>query len=105
MKKFQDVCSPKIDGVKNLDTVTRKMCGEDLDWFVVFSSVVANRGNPGQSNYGYANSFMERHCEKRHRDGLPGICRFLHFISECFQLLKNNTAVDFVLCKLILRIY
>lgn len=71
-KKFEDVCSPKIDGVKNLDALTRTSYGKGLDWFVVFSSIIANRGNPGQCNYGYANSFMERHCEQRHQDGLPG---------------------------------
>lgn len=27
----------------------------------------------GQSNYGFANSTMERVCEKRHHDGFPGL--------------------------------
>lgn len=51
--------------------VTRKKC-PDLDYFVVFSSVSCGRGNAGQSNYGFANSTMERICEQRHNDGLPG---------------------------------
>lgn len=51
--------------------VTRKKC-PDLDYFVVFSSVSCGRGNAGQSNYGFANSAMERICEQRHHDGLPG---------------------------------
>lgn len=51
--------------------VTRKKC-PDLDYFVVFSSVSCGRGNAGQSNYGFANSTMERICEQRHHDGLPG---------------------------------
>lgn len=38
---------------------------------MVFSSVSCGRGNAGQSNYGLANSVMERIVEKRHRDGLP----------------------------------
>jgi fatty acid synthase len=45
---------------------------ESLDWFVAFSSVSCGRGNVGQSNYGLANSFMERICEHRKMDGLPG---------------------------------
>jgi len=38
----------------------------------VFSSISSGLGNPGQSNYGYANAAMERLCEQRKEDGLPG---------------------------------
>ena len=62
---------PKVRGTENLDQVTREIC-KDLDWFVVFSSVTSGRGNTGQSNYGMANSFMERICEQRKQDGYPG---------------------------------
>lgn len=51
--------------------VTREACPE-LDYFVAFSSVSCGRGNAGQSNYGFANSTMERICEQRRHDGLPG---------------------------------
>lgn len=56
----------------NLDLATREVCKDSLDWFVVFSSVSCGRGNAGQSNYGLANSVMERICEQRNRDGFPG---------------------------------
>uniref|UniRef100_UPI0037E9BFCC fatty acid synthase n=1 Tax=Semicossyphus pulcher TaxID=241346 RepID=UPI0037E9BFCC len=69
---FLDVNKPKYDGTINLDKVTRQSC-PDLSYFVAFSSVSCGRGNAGQSNYGYANSAMERVCEKRHYDGLPGL--------------------------------
>ncbi|XP_045925650.1 fatty acid synthase [Micropterus dolomieu] len=69
---FLDVNKPKYEGIVNLDKVTRKLC-PDLSYFVAFSSVSCGRGNAGQSNYGYANSAMERVCEKRHYDGLPGL--------------------------------
>ena len=62
----------KIEGTKNLDAATRELCRDSLEWFVVFSSIVSGRGNVGQANYGYANSVMERICEIRHNDGLPG---------------------------------
>ncbi|XP_011052868.1 PREDICTED: fatty acid synthase-like, partial [Acromyrmex echinatior] len=39
----------------------------------VFSSVSCGRGNAGQTNYGMANSIMERICEKRAEEGLPGL--------------------------------
>jgi fatty acid synthase len=40
---------------------------------VCFSSVVSGRGNIGQTNYGFANSVMERVCEVRRKEGLPGL--------------------------------
>lgn len=55
----------------NTHRVTRAACPE-LDYFVAFSSVSCGRGNAGQTNYGFANSTMERVCEKRRHDGLPG---------------------------------
>lgn len=69
---FQDVNQPKYSGTVNLDRVTREACPE-LDYFVAFSSVSCGRGNAGQTNYGFANSTMERVCEKRRHDGLPGM--------------------------------
>ncbi|CAL8264094.1 unnamed protein product [Arctogadus glacialis] len=69
---FLDVNKPKYDGTVHLDRATRRSCG-DLRYFVAFSSVSCGRGNAGQSNYGYANSAMERVCERRRRDGLPGL--------------------------------
>ncbi|XP_074967591.1 fatty acid synthase [Phalacrocorax aristotelis] len=69
---FSEVNKPKSSGTRHLDLVTRKKC-PDLDYFVVFSSVSCGKGNAGQSNYGFANSTMERICEQRRHDGLPGL--------------------------------
>mgnify|MGYP002153692801 CR=1 FL=1 len=71
LEMFQAVCAPKVTGTINLDVVTRDLCKE-CDWFVVFSSVSSGRGNGGQSNYGFANSVMERVCEGRRKDGKHG---------------------------------
>lgn len=38
-----------------------------------FSSFSCGLGNPGQTNYGMANSVMERICEKRKEDGFPAL--------------------------------
>lgn len=71
VKAFEDVCAPKIKATRNLDVITRSHCPQ-LEHFVCFSSI-ASLGNLGQSNYGFANSFMERLCEQRRKDGLPGL--------------------------------
>ncbi|XP_049874376.1 fatty acid synthase [Pectinophora gossypiella] len=69
---FRAVAAPKLDATRALDEATRELAPQ-LEYFVVFSSVSCGRGNPGQSNYGYANSCMERICEQRQADGLPGL--------------------------------
>ncbi|XP_074604161.1 fatty acid synthase-like [Brevipalpus obovatus] len=71
VKDFEEVCYPKIRVTRSLDSISRLHCPH-LDHFVCFSSI-ASFGNLGQSNYGFANSFMERLCEKRRKDGLPGL--------------------------------
>ncbi|KAH8037567.1 hypothetical protein HPB51_013514 [Rhipicephalus microplus] len=69
---FEAACKPKAAGTQLLDQLSRQLCRE-LDHFVVFSSTSCGRGNAGQTNYGYANSVMERICECRVADGLPGL--------------------------------
>ncbi|XP_019551217.3 fatty acid synthase-like [Aedes albopictus] len=71
VEKFVECMAPKAKATKYLDKVSREMC-PDLKHFIVFSSVSCGRGNAGQSNYGMANSVMERIIERRHADGLPG---------------------------------
>jgi fatty acid synthase, animal type len=72
VEMFEQVVKVKCTGAEKFDKITRILCTETLDHFVVFSSVSCGRGNVGQTNYGYANSTMERICEQRHHDGLPG---------------------------------
>ena len=67
---FEECMGPKATATKHLDKLSRKLCPY-LQYFVVFSSVSCGRGNAGQSNYGMANSVMERIIEQRHKDGLP----------------------------------
>ncbi|XP_028141037.2 fatty acid synthase-like [Diabrotica virgifera virgifera] len=71
-EKFEAVFKPKYISGRNMDTVTRKFCPQ-LDHFVVFSTVFAGRGNIGQTNYAMANSALERMCEKRRSECLPGL--------------------------------
>ncbi|WP_203840627.1 type I polyketide synthase, partial [Winogradskya humida] len=50
------VTAPKIDGTLHLDVATRHL---DLDFFVLFSSVAAEYGNAGQTDYSAANAFLD----------------------------------------------
>ncbi|XP_063924547.1 fatty acid synthase-like [Zophobas morio] len=69
---FETSLAPKARATLYLDQITRKLCPK-LRYFVIFSSLSCGRGNPGQSNYGMANSVMERICENRKREGLPAV--------------------------------
>ncbi|KAJ8982149.1 hypothetical protein NQ317_011295, partial [Molorchus minor] len=64
--------APKAVATQYLDEVTRRLC-PDLRHFVVFSSMSCGRGNAGQTNYGMANSIMERICERRRNNGYPAL--------------------------------
>jgi fatty acid synthase len=55
-----------------LDKLTRAL-NLNLDYFVCFSSISCGLGKGGQTNYGYANSVLERICELRRKDGLHGL--------------------------------
>lgn len=70
--EFQTSHGPKADATRHLDKLTRTMCPQ-LEHFVCFSSVSCGRGNAGQTNYGMANSVMERICERRRAESLPGL--------------------------------
>ncbi|WP_321791096.1 SDR family NAD(P)-dependent oxidoreductase [Burkholderia pyrrocinia] len=63
------VLAPKVAGAWNLHRATRAL---SLDLFVVYSSATTYLGNPGQSNYVAANSFLEALVEHRRAAGLPG---------------------------------
>jgi polyketide synthase PksL len=65
------VLAPKIQGTYNLHAAT---CNESLDFFVLFSSVAAVFGNAGQSDYAYANCFLDEFAKEREQLRLQGKC-------------------------------
>lgn len=76
--------------------MTRDRCPE-LRHFVTFSSVSCGRGNAGQSNYGFANSTMERVCEQRRHDGLPGLAVQWGAIGDVGVVLETMGSNDTVI--------
>ncbi|HEX6095443.1 MAG TPA: SDR family NAD(P)-dependent oxidoreductase [Thermoanaerobaculia bacterium] len=63
-EELHAVLAPKVEGTLHLDELTRD---ERLDFFVTFSSLAAVTGNPGQSDYSFANSFMDSFVAGRER--------------------------------------
>ncbi|XLS29187.1 SDR family NAD(P)-dependent oxidoreductase [Flavobacteriaceae bacterium M23B6Z8] len=61
-EEMQQVIDPKVIGTINLDLATKD---ENLDLFVLFSSIAAVLGNLGQSDYAFANRFLDAFAENR----------------------------------------
>ncbi|RLU17245.1 hypothetical protein DMN91_011314 [Ooceraea biroi] len=93
---LKTVISPKADVTRNLDAVSRKCCPL-LDYFVVFSSMSCGRGNLGQSNYGLANSIMERIVERRQADGLHGLAIQWGVIGNVGLVMESTEGNDTVI--------
>ncbi|MDQ0495501.1 polyketide synthase PksN [Paenibacillus brasilensis] len=61
-EEFIEVLGPKVSGLVHLDEASS---GQDLDFFVLFSSISGSLGNPGQADYATANAFMDAYADYR----------------------------------------
>jgi acyl transferase domain-containing protein/acyl-CoA synthetase (AMP-forming)/AMP-acid ligase II/acyl carrier protein/GNAT superfamily N-acetyltransferase len=69
-ERFDDVIAPKLRGAWNLH---RQTLANQLDFFVMFSSMTSVLGVSGQGNYVAANTFLDRLAVYRRQQGLPAV--------------------------------
>jgi NADPH:quinone reductase-like Zn-dependent oxidoreductase/acyl carrier protein len=67
-QRVHSVMAPKANGAWHLHQLTK-----DLDFFILFSSVTAPLGSPGQGNYAAANAFLDGLAHYRRSLGLPAL--------------------------------
>jgi acyl transferase domain-containing protein/NADPH:quinone reductase-like Zn-dependent oxidoreductase/acyl carrier protein len=68
MERFRATLAPKAFGAYHLDRLTKN---DDLDFFIVYSSVSSVLGPPGQANYATANALLDGLVAERKAQGLP----------------------------------
>jgi acyl transferase domain-containing protein/acyl carrier protein len=68
LERFQKTLAPKAFGALHLDRLTKD---DDLDFFILSSSVSSLFGSPGQANYSTANALLDGLVAKRKARGLP----------------------------------
>jgi acyl carrier protein len=68
--RFLQVMAPKVMGTWNLHQLTRH---NELDFFIMFSSIASIFGSAGQGNYAAANAFLDAFAHYRKSKGLPAL--------------------------------
>ena len=91
--KFRSVLTTKLDGGRHLDYWSRELC-QGIEHFVVFSSLAGGLGNRGQSNYGYANTGLDRLCEQRKEQGYPALSIQWGLVGDVGFVQKNADRAD-----------
>ncbi|XOV79524.1 MAG: SDR family NAD(P)-dependent oxidoreductase [Aestuariibacter sp.] len=84
--QFEEVLAPKLKGTVNLDAA---LADEQLDLFLLFSSVAGSMGNPGQCDYAYANCFMDNFAKQRELQRVNGN-RWGHSLSVNWPLWQEG---------------
>ncbi|KAJ5297689.1 Acyl transferase/acyl hydrolase/lysophospholipase [Penicillium antarcticum] len=97
MNEWNTAVNPKVKGTWNLHNASVSV-NADLDFFVLFSSISGIFGQPGQTNYAGANTFMDAFAQYRLNQGLPACAIGIGAVEEvgyaAEQNLKNLVTVS-----------
>ncbi len=91
--KNMRVLAPKLGGADQLDRLTH---GDDLDFFLLYSSASTVLGAPGQGNYVAANSALEGLARQRRAQGLPAFAIGWGPIEDAGYLARHTDTREFL---------
>ncbi|KAH9866810.1 hypothetical protein J1614_008503, partial [Plenodomus biglobosus] len=77
-QEFQEILNPKVQGTWNLD----KCLPEDMDFFVILSSIAGVCGAVSQSSYAAASAFQDSFARNRHARGQHCVSLDLGIVQE-----------------------
>lgn len=80
----------KVEGSLYLDEL---FCDDKLDFFILYSSIVTNTGNIGQTAYAAGNSFMVSLAHRRRQRGLTGSVMNLGGIAGIGFITETDTSI------------
>jgi len=86
-ERFRQVMAPKVDGCWNLHQASLQ---DPLEQFVMFSSISAIVGTPGQAHYAAANGFLDAFVHYRRSKGLAGLSVNWGRLGEVGVLSRNK---------------
>ncbi|KAI1125429.1 hypothetical protein F5Y10DRAFT_284293 [Nemania abortiva] len=88
---WESVMKPKVQGTWNLHSA---LLGQQLDFFILFSSDSGTVGNPGQANYAAANTFLDAFVQFRHSQGLTAAVLDIGVVGDIGYASQNQTVAN-----------
>ncbi|KAL2071167.1 hypothetical protein VTL71DRAFT_12402 [Oculimacula yallundae] len=82
---------PKVDGTRNLNEI---FSDDNLDFFVLFSSLAAITGNGGQSIYHAANMFMTSLAAQRKENGLAASVIHIGMVTDIGYIARQGRHLE-----------
>jgi len=88
LEMFNAALTPKVKGAQALHSALQ---GHDLDFFIMTSSISGTLGNPGQTNYSAANTYLDTLASHRVSKGLPATSIILPMILDVGVVAESDT--------------
>jgi NAD(P)-dependent dehydrogenase (short-subunit alcohol dehydrogenase family)/acyl carrier protein len=89
-ERMAPVIAAKVAIADNLDALT---ADDRLDYFLLYSSIAALIGNPGQAAYAAANGYLEGLARRRVADGRPALAVGWGPIADAGYLARNGAVL------------